>query len=147
MPKPHYEHRQHGKLWPLGIIIAVVNLSIISIAAKDLNVVGIVSTALGTIALIAVLLGASRLIVTVDADEVRVAFGFGRPRKRIARSDILGHEPVRNSWLLGWGIRWIKGGRMWNVWGLDAVELHLSNGKRFRIGSDEPKKLNAALRD
>jgi hypothetical protein len=77
---------------------------------------------------------------------VRLAFGLGFPRKTIARADITSHEVVRNSWLLGFGIRWIKGGQMWNVWGLDAVDLALANGKTFRIGTDEPEKLDAALR-
>ena len=32
-------------------------------------------------------------------------------------------ELVRNKWWHGWGVRWVPGGSMYNVWGLDAVEL------------------------
>lgn len=35
---------------------------------------------------------------------------------------------------------------VWNVWGLDAVELQLRNGTRFRIGTDQPQELLNALR-
>jgi hypothetical protein len=34
---------------------------------------------------------------------------------------------------------------MWNVWGLDAVELELDTGRRFRIGTDQPVELTDAL--
>ena len=52
---------------------------------------------------------------------------------------------MRNKWWYGWGLRWIPGGSMYNVWGFDAVELELRSGKVFRIGSDEPDALLAAL--
>ena len=34
---------------------------------------------------------------------------------------------------------------MYDIWGLDAVELDLQSGKKFRIGTDEPDALIAAL--
>jgi hypothetical protein len=45
----------------------------------------------------------------------------------------------------GWGIRWIPGGWLWNVSGLDGVELVLVNNRRFRVGTDEPEQLAAAI--
>ena len=146
MSKPIYEHHQAGKLRALCFLYLLVIVMTLWLFGSDMAVVGIVSTLLGGGAVAIVTLSFSRLAVIVDTDMVRLAFGFGFPRKRIARADIISHEVVRNSWLLGFGIRWIKGGRMWNVWGLDAVELVLANGKTFRIGTDEPEKLDAALR-
>jgi hypothetical protein len=35
---------------------------------------------------------------------------------------------------------------MFNVSGLDAVELELISGKRFRIGTDHPEGLETAIR-
>jgi hypothetical protein len=43
------------------------------------------------------------------------------------------------------GIRWIARGALWNVWGLDAVELELKSGRIFRIGTDDVGGLVAAL--
>jgi hypothetical protein len=34
---------------------------------------------------------------------------------------------------------------MYNVWGLDAVEVELSSGKVFRIGTNDPENLLAAI--
>ena len=58
----------------------------------------------------------------------------------------MSHAPVRNSALYGWGLRWIPGGTLWNVWGRDAVEVGLVSGKRFRIGTDDAEALDLALR-
>jgi len=145
MSRPIYEHRQFGKLWPLAPVYVIANMVVLSVAGKDMAVVGFISTIGATVLLVIVVLAFSRLTVTVEHEEVRIAFGLGWPRKRFARAEIVSHQPVRNSWLNGWGIRWIKGGSMWNVWGLDAVELELTTGKKFRIGTDEPKRLGAAL--
>jgi hypothetical protein len=60
--------------------------------------------------------------------------------------EIVGFRQVRNKWYYGWGVRGIPGGWMYNVWGLDAVELELASGKKFRIGTNEPEELVAALR-
>ncbi len=60
---------------------------------------------------------------------------------KISRPAIANH----NRWYYGWGIRLTPQGWLWNVAGLDAVELTFSNGKKFRIGTDEPGKLLEAL--
>ena len=59
--------------------------------------------------------------------------------------DIVGFRQVRNKWYFGWGLRKLQHGWMYNVWGLDAVELDLTDGKKFTIGTDEPEDLVAAL--
>jgi len=48
---------------------------------------------------------------------------------------------VRNKWWWGWGIRRIHDGWLYNVSGLNAVELVMGNGKKFRIGTDQPRRL------
>ncbi len=88
------------------------------------------------------------LTTAVNDQGVSVRFGpLGTfIRERFAFGDILTARAVRNSPAHGWGIRYIHRGRLWNVWGLDAVELQLKNGTRFRIGTDEPEALLNALR-
>ena len=34
---------------------------------------------------------------------------------------------------------------MWNISGLDAVELEYKDGKKFRIGTNQPQKLCQAI--
>jgi len=63
-------------------------------------------------------------------------------------AEIQSCRPVRNRWWYGWGIRWI-GRRKWlfNVAGLDAVELAMKDGTIYRIGTDEPQKLSELIQD
>ena len=87
----------------------------------------------------------SMLTVLVDAEQVRVYFGRGWPRKTISLADIVSVRPVRNEWWHGFGIRWIPHGALWNVWGLDAAEMRVSSGRVFRVGTDDVDALVAAL--
>ena len=51
----------------------------------------------------------------------------------------------KNRWYNGWGIRLIPRGWIFNVSGFDAVEIQMKNGRRYRIGTDEPEALLAAI--
>ena len=81
------------------------------------------------------------LTIEIDSVQLRCFFGPGLIRRRLLLSDISNAIPVRNHWYYGWGIRLIPSGWMFNVSGLDAVELQLRNGKRFRIGTDKPNEV------
>jgi len=88
------------------------------------------------------------LQVKIDKKYLRIKFGYGIFRKRFALSDIASAKAVRNSWYFGWGIRiwfWPKM-QIYNVSGFDAVEIKMKNGKRYRIGTDEPQKLEYAIK-
>jgi hypothetical protein len=86
------------------------------------------------------------LTVEVNKDVVRLYFGFGIIHRSILRQHISMVTQVRNRWWWGFGIRWTPHGWMWNMSGLDAVELTYHNGKKFRIGTDEPEILLEALK-
>lgn len=87
----------------------------------------------------------SGLRTSVGPHTIEVAFRFGRPQRTIALGQVVRAEVVRNKWWYGWGVRWIPGGTMWNVWGLDAVQLDLAGQRSFRIGTDDPDGLVAAI--
>jgi hypothetical protein len=87
----------------------------------------------------------SSLTVEVNDNELRWHFGPGLWTYRIARGDIDSVRPMRNSWLNGFGIRMRPGFRLYNVSGLDAVELRLKTGDIRRIGTDDPNGLATAL--
>ena len=86
------------------------------------------------------------LTIRVDDDWLECRFGVGLIRRRIRRADIGEVQSVRNPWWYGWGIRLTPHGWLWNVSGLSAVELTLANGKKFRLGTNEPDELEKALR-
>jgi len=88
---------------------------------------------------------AARLTVTVDELAVIASFGWGWPRRRIELNTIEAAAGVDNSWWHGWGIRKVRGGWMYNNAGRESVELTMRSGKVFRIGTDEPAALLAAV--
>lgn len=71
---------------------------------------------------------------------------LGLVRRRFVTASLRGARAVRTSPWWGWGLRLTPRGWLWNVWGLDAVELELASGGRFLLGTDEPAALVAALR-
>jgi len=85
------------------------------------------------------------LTVEVSDAVVSLRFGIGFIRRTIPLHDIASTALVETSWLQGWGIRFIPGGRLYNVSGNRAIELVLSNGGKVWIGTDDPDGLRAAL--
>ncbi|MGE0359427.1 MAG: hypothetical protein AB7H93_03265 [Vicinamibacterales bacterium] len=136
---PAYRHTQVGPWLPLvGAATAV--------AAGALS--GSWRGALPILAIILVVWSLFGTLTTaVDGDAATCAFGpIPLIRKRLAIADIRGATAIRTSPLWGWGLRLTPRGWLWNVSGLDAVELELANGGRFLVGTDEPLELLAALR-
>jgi len=85
------------------------------------------------------------LTVEVYSGRVLIRFGIGWIRKSVDLAHVTGCKMVRNSPLYGWGIRFIGRGWLYNISGLDAVELEFTNGRILRIGTDEPERLQAAI--
>ncbi len=135
----HYKHTQFG-YWMAGAMVGLA--AIIASRMQSLAIFGVMCL---VTTLASALFGT--LTVLVDETSVHVRFGpVSLLRERIAMADVTHARAVRNSPVNGWGMRYIRHGRLWNVWGLDAVELQLKNGTRFRIGTDEPQALLQALR-
>lgn len=87
------------------------------------------------------------LNVVIDEKYLRIKFGYGMFRKKFLLNEIVSVKTVKNRWYYGWGIRiwfWPKM-FIYNVSGFDAVEIVMKNGKIYRIGTDEPKKLEAEI--
>jgi len=134
-----YKHTQIG-YWMAGAMVGLA--AVIASRMQSLALFGVMCL---VTTLASALFGT--LTVIVDGTSVQLRFGpVSLLRERIALADITHARTVRNSPVHGWGLRYISHGRLWNVWGLDAVELQLRNGTRFRIGTDEPQALLGALR-
>lgn len=104
----------------------------------------IFTSAISTVVII-VVLAFARQIVEVDDNEVRTWFGLGWPKKAISFTNVTAVRKVRNSGWYGWGIRWIPNGTMYNTWGYEAVELELTSGRVFRIGTPDRNGLAEAI--
>jgi hypothetical protein len=145
MAPVRYEHRQIGYATIAALALGIlVVLAVVAFAAGDPGALWI--TGIVALILACCLVLFSTLSVSVSDDELRVWFGPGLIHKRFRASEIRAVHTVRNRWWYGWGIRLTPYGWMFNVSGLDAVEIERTDGKGFRIGTDEPKKLEAAIR-
>ncbi|TNE44857.1 MAG: hypothetical protein EP343_29650 [Deltaproteobacteria bacterium] len=89
----------------------------------------------------------SGLTVEVTESSIKLSFGIGLIHRTIERDQIESVKKVRNSWWYGFGIRYTPHGWMWNIAGLDAIEITYPNGDKFRIGTDEPDKLLQVLKE
>ncbi len=105
------------------------------------------ATAIAAIILAGCLWIFSSLTVTVSGDKLGVRFGPGPIRLSFMLSDIAAQRVVANPWYYGWGIKLIPDGWLYNVSGLWAVELQMIDGRRFRIGTDDPEGLALAIEE
>ena len=85
------------------------------------------------------------LTVRVSRSEIALSFGVGLIRKQFPIGDISSASIVQNRWYNGFGIRKIRGGWLYNVSGFDAIEIQLKNERKYRIGTNQPKELLAAV--
>ncbi|MGC9505347.1 hypothetical protein [Baaleninema sp.] len=136
-----YQHTQIG--WAIlaaFAAVAVLMVGLMLIRPSLILDIGIL------VILLAFAIVFGTLTVQVGNGKVRCWFGPGLIRKEFDWVAIDDVSVVRNRWFYGWGIRLTPEGWMFNVSGFDAVQVHLATGKRFRIGTDEPEKLEAAIR-
>ncbi len=135
-----YRHRQIGTV----VLVCTLGAAVLATAATA-PVFGWYAPLVGLVfALLAWLFGT--LTVEVGSGVIRLGFGPGLIKKTIELAEVTAAEPVRNHVWHGFGIRYVPGsGWMWNVSGLDAVELTYRSGKHFRIGTDQPSALQAAI--
>ena len=135
-----YQHRQAGTVFL--VLFAVVLLFVVTVADLGKNLGWFLFTC-GLLTAIALLFGSLTVMIRDGALSCR--FGVGLIRRQFALVDITAVSAVRNHWHYGWGVRLTPGGWMFNVIGLDAVEITLVSGKRFRIGTNEPQQLVQAI--
>ncbi len=136
-----YEHTQVGYLIITAMAAVMVLIGVILANA------GINWIAIGVLVVIAVTLVLfSSLTVVIWEEELEVRLGPGPIRKRFKFNEIESCQGVKNHWYYGWGIRLTPHGILYNVSGFYAVEIKLTTGKKYRIGTDVPQELELAIR-
>ncbi len=147
-----YKHKQIGYLIlivTLAVLVFFVSIYIMASlepASVDSGANFLITTTMALVVFI--LLSFSTLNVSIDESYIKVKFGYGIFQKKILLQEISSIKTVKNKWYYGFGIRLWLWPTMWifNVSGLDAVELTMKNGKIYRIGTDEPAELNSAIK-
>ena len=147
-----YKHTQIGYLMLAVLLIVLVFFAWLQITARaePPSVDSGTNFAMTAVMILVVLIIASfgTLSVSIDENYLRLKFGYGIFRKKFSASEIASATQIKNHWYYGWGIRLWFWPRMWifNVSGFDAVEIRMKNGKIYRIGTDEPEKLESAIK-
>ena len=144
-----FDRTQEAAQWAVGLLslfaIVMFSVAIAAMRSEDasdwLGIFLIFWSAL----IYLVVLNVTRLRVVVTPSIVELTWRLGWPTKTIDRSSIVSAKYHRNAWWIGWGIRKVARGWMWNVRGLDSVQLELDDSRVFRIGTDDPTALLAAL--
>jgi len=140
----NYKHTQIGYL--ILFILILISLFFLWILTKsnfDLL------TSIIMILVLIILSSFLTLNVIVNSKFLKIKFGPGIFRKNILINEIKSVEIVKNHWYYGWGIRYWYFPKMWiyNVSGFKAIEIKMKNGKINRIGTDEPEKLEKAIKE
>lgn len=94
-----------------------------------------------------ILLSFAKLNVSIDEKYLKVKFGYGIFKKSFLVDEIVSAKIVKNKWYYGWGVRLWFWPRMfiYNVSGFDAVEIKMTNGKIYRIGTNQPQQLELEI--
>jgi hypothetical protein len=104
------------------------------------------TVAVAAVAMIVSGLVFSTLTIAIDDERLSWHFGLGLFSKSVPLSEIVSAEPVRTTWIEGWGIHLTWRGWLYNVAGHNAVRFVLRSGKSFLLGTDEPAALVQAVR-
>lgn len=122
----------------LSVLLIAFSLCVWQFSKGQMEASAFIAIAL-TLCVVSLLFGT--MSVMVSKEKLTWYFGIGFWTKKLNLAVIQDARPVKNKGWWGWGIRYYGGGWLYNVSGLGAVELTLIDGKRLRIGSDEPDQL------
>jgi len=135
-----YRHTQIG-LVVVGVLAASIGL----VAALALSTEWHPVVLVVLLMLVVALALFHSLTVEIRGSELVVSFGIGFPRFTYQLSRAREVRVVRNPWFYGWGIHATPDGWLYNVSGFFAVEIVFVDGRKVRIGTDEPNELYHAL--
>lgn len=146
MTRPLYEHTQAGWLMRVACVAGALTLVVMSLL-PDLPQSTHAQPALLAGAVLLVVLGWlwSSLTVRILDGTLQLRFGPGFPRKTVSLAEISAAEVTRTNFWEGWGVHLTRRGWLYNVSGFDAVLVRRRDGKSFLVGTDEPRRLKAAL--
>lgn len=135
-----YKHTQIGTaiLAVMGTSALVLAYSAIVKPADNANFAFLV------VGVIAILF--SSLTIKIGEGQIRWFFGPGFWRKSLDYTQIDSAKIIKTKWYNGLGIRLLSTGWLYNVSGLDAVELKLKDGTTVSLGTNEPEKLLEAIK-
>lgn len=87
-----------------------------------------------------------KLTISIDSTHLSFSLGVGLVSRKYLIADIKSCKPVKNDPFYGIGIRLIPNGWLYNVSGLQAIELTFINRKsKIRIGTNQPEEIASTV--
>jgi len=136
-----YKHTQIGYLFDIVLSISLLILLFIGVVYEFTPIV----LALFIFLLLSLVLFPS-LTIEIDKTKLTIRFGLGIISKNINLENIRSCRVAKNPWYYGWRISLTPHGWLYNISGLFSVEILMKNGKRYRLGTDEPERLESAIK-
>ena len=144
----YYEIQQFRQIWVWLILLLVEFALLFTILSGMINLlvsIIIISIGFGFIWLFYRM----KLITIINEDGINIIFApftnFIIPFNKIKRYQIRQYRPIIEYG--GWGIRYSKYGKAYNVSGKIGLQIELSNGKRLLIGTQNPDTLLQTLNE
>jgi hypothetical protein len=140
-----YQHTQAG--WTLRIALGLTALGLLAIAQFRPfdQPAAHVPLLVGAAIAVAIAMLWSTLTIRIDGARLRWSFGPGWPRFSLPLVEIQAVEVTRTTFFQGWGVHRTRRGWLYNVAGFDAVLVTRRDGRQLLLGTDEPRRLKAAL--
>jgi hypothetical protein len=144
--RPQYEHTQAG--WPLRLSVALgallfMAMTVLEELRQSPTTLALLLCGAGLVATVGWLF--SSLTVRVHDDALSLHFGLGVLRRTWPLAEVESVEVTPTRFWDGWGVHRTRRGWLYNVSGFDAVLVRLASGKSVLVGTDEPRKLKAAI--
>ena len=138
-----YEHTQPGTVLRLivGVVLVAALISAFVLGKKDIKVVLLFVSPL----MLGILAIFWSLTVAVTKTHITHAFNFDFWKRSYPFTDIETVSKVQNSWMYGYGIRYIGSGWLYNVSGSDAILIQFKDGTQVRLGTDDQENLYNVL--
>ena len=141
----HYDHTQNAPMYLILVAVGIVMFASGWLVPDQLLQIILLSSS-GLIFVLAQCFGK----LTVSDEDDRLLIGFGPLplfRRHVVYADIDFVQRIRSTILDGWGIHLSpSGGWTWNLWGFDCVDVYFKNGRKLRIGTDDPVGLESFLK-
>ena len=136
-----YKHTQIGYLFNIILSISLLILLFIGVVYEFTPIV----LALFIFLLLSLVLFPS-LTIEIDKTKLIIRFGLGIISKNFNLENIRSCRVAKNPWYYGWRISLTPHGWLYNISGLSSVEILMKNGKRYSLGTDEPERLEYAIK-
>ena len=138
-----YIETQIGWAFLIPFTLLVIWINIANFFQLSSSPVTNIETIVMSISILIIGLLFYKMKTVIDNENILIVFGIGLIRKKVKLNSISNVTKVRNKWYNGLGIRMIRNGWLYNIHGLDAVELKYKNcNSVLRIGTGNPKEIS-----